>query len=396
MKSALRTPPLPLPTTRPLSFIVYLFFLLGGGAPPPLFSTSSSSSSSSSLLFVSAGIQKTNPCAQVPTLICQHGSYCTPGNANFGPEHEHLQLQTSESGYHCDCSPGYIGHECQVSVDKCTGGGWGGGGNSNNEEEGSVPFCYHGAQCQIHKGKYYCDCHTLNLHSSSTAIKYAGSVCQHPSTSFCATSLDTNHAPNFQYCTNDGTCNRWVSDGEDHPGCSCLDGYSGDRCEIQMNDPYAIYSAQYNNANGGGGGGKSAARTAGIVFLVLAIVILIPVIVCLVMRARRRKRRNNLTTATSEGGAVVFVDGKTVVGEGDLDADGSGTLGSSMNNNHDEKKEEEEVRESNGEEDGAHHDGDHDGKFTLDDEDDKQDDDDDAKDGEVKNGHAASSLTEIV
>ena len=321
-------------------------------------------------------MKKTNPCPEVPTLICQHGSFCIPGNAYFGPEHEHLQLQTSESGYHCECNDGYIGHECQISVDYCTSGGW-----SSNGEQG-VPFCYYGAQCQIHKGDYYCDCHTLNLHSASTATKYDGALCQHPSTSFCATSLVENHAPNFQYCTNDGTCNKWVADGEPHPGCSCLDGYRGDRCEIKMNDPFEEIMAQYNSKSGSGSGKYSSAQIAGIVLLVLGIVILLPVIICLVMRARRRKRRNNLTTASATlPSTTVFVDGKTVVGEGDLDADGSGTLGSSMNN--DEK-------ENNGD---AHHDDDDrdDDDLTMVEDEDKPDDD--TKDG--VNGNAAP-LTEIV
>lgn len=196
-----------------------------------------------------------------------------------------------------------------------------------------------------------------------------------------------NHAPNFQFCTNDGSCNKWVQDGEPHPGCSCLDGYTGERCEIEKNDPYADM-AQYNG--NGSGGNNSAARTAGIVLLVLALVVLIPVITCLVMRARRKKRRNDLTTATAGITTTTYtVDGKTVVGEGDLDADGSGTLGGSMIN--DEKF--DDMR-NNG--DDAHHDDDdHGDELNMEEEDDKPDDDD-TKDEVINNGKAAKPLSEIV
>jgi len=149
-----------------------------------------------------------------------------------------------------------------------------------------------------------------------------------------------------------------------------------------MNDPFEEIMAQYNSKSGSGSGKYSSAQIAGIVLLVLGIVILLPVIICLVMRARRRKRRNNLTTASATlPSTTVFVDGKTVVGEGDLDADGSGTLGSSMNN--DEK-------ENNGD---AHHDDDDrdDDDLTMVEDEDKPDDD--TKEG--VNGNAAP-LTEIV
>jgi len=147
-----------------------------------------------------------------------------------------------------------------------------------------------------------------------------------------------------------------------------------------MNDPFEEIMAQYNSKSGSGSGKYSSAQIAGILLLVLGIVILLPVIICLVMRARRRKRRNNLTTASATlPSTTVFVDGKTVVGEGDLDADGSGTLGSSLNN---------DGMENNGENGDAHHDDD---DLTMVEDEDKPDDD--TKDG--VNGNAAP-LTEIV
>ena len=62
----------------------------------------------------------------------------------------------------------------------------------------------------------YCDCNQLNEDSGPTAMKFAGLMCQHESTSMCAASLVGTHSPNHQFCTNHGKCVKLVSDTEPH------------------------------------------------------------------------------------------------------------------------------------------------------------------------------------
>lgn len=142
-------------------------------------------------------------------------------------------------------------------------------------------------------------------------------MCQHESTSLCAVSLVGEQAPNHQFCTNHGKCVKMVTGGEPHPGCICKDGWMGDHCEISR-DPFATLP-QMQSA-GGGTSGKVLFSV-----LVVAIVAAVATIGVIMMKARRKRN-------AADGPSPVVFQGqtktKTVVGEGDLEPDGSGTLGS--------------------------------------------------------------------
>jgi hypothetical protein len=239
-------------------------------------------------------------CPEVPTLRCKNGSTCTPGIASFGKMHDGLNLQTHDSGYHCKCQSGYIGHECEILAVECSG-----------NEKSSV--CYNGSRCD---GSGKCDCKALNQDSESTDTKYEGESCQYESTSFCVAALVGSHAPDYQFCTNHGVCVRLVAEGESHPGCVCKDGWSGNHCEIR-GDPFEMQSSKAT-----GEGKKANVSTALFSTLVVLIAIVTLGVIYALIKIRRR-RNESITT-------VVFSTSttKTVVGEGDLDADGSGTLGS--------------------------------------------------------------------
>lgn len=241
-------------------------------------------------------------CPEVPTLRCKNGSTCTPGIASFGGKHDELNLLTHDSGYHCKCQNGYIGHECEILVEECSG----------NE---ASPVCYNGSKC---KGSGKCDCKALNQDSGSTDTKYEGNSCQYESTSFCVVSLVGNHAPDYQFCTNHGECVRLVEEGESHPGCVCKDGWSGNHCEIR-GDPFEMQSSKAT-----GEGGKANVSTALLSTMIVLIAIVTLGIIYALVKIRRR--RNDSTTTVEFSTSKT----KTVVGEGDLDADGSGTLGSPM------------------------------------------------------------------
>ncbi|KAL3763603.1 hypothetical protein ACHAW5_009604 [Stephanodiscus triporus] len=193
-------------------------------------------------------------CPQVPTLHCRNGSTCESGMATIHEQHAHLNLQTHESGYHCVCLPGYIGHECQVEVDDCDAVT----GYDPSDATGTLRSCYHGSKCRAYSSssggssaaaQHYCDCESINRMSGPTAQKFAGIMCQHASTSMCAASLVVasssssssssspsslssvgTHSPNGQFCANHGTCVRMVSGDEPHPGCVCKDGWTGMHC----------------------------------------------------------------------------------------------------------------------------------------------------------------------
>lgn len=244
-----------------------------------------------------------NLCPEVPTLRCKNGSTCTPGPATFGL-HEHLNMQTNDNGYHCKCNKGWTGHDCSTIVDECSGGS-------------GTAACYNGSKCQKNG---QCNCNDLNQNSASSGTKFAGDMCQHESTSFCASSLVGNHAPNHQFCTNHGTCKKMVMDGEPHPGCTCTSGWMGDHCEISL-DPYSIPSHAKGSSSGGSNAGYIVLLTA----LILVICGTVAGIAFVIMKMRR----------TSDDGSEEVVFQTHMPGEGDkravsadmLDADGSGTLG---------------------------------------------------------------------
>lgn len=262
-------------------------------------------------------------CPEVPSLHCKNGSTCTPGVASFGSQHDHLALQTHDSGYHCKCSNGYIGHECEILIQECSS---------------TQHVCYNGSECQTNNKS--CDCDALNEESESTDTKYSGNMCQHVSTSFCAVTLVGNHAPNHQFCTNHGECVRLVSGGDPHPGCICKDGYTGDHCEVQS-DAYGV--PQSSSARGNDV--STLSKTMFGVMIVVMIVVTSSVIYFLgsnrrIDKASSRENydpesssaspesseltsNNTTTTTTTE---TISSLRKTQVGEGELDPDGSGTM----------------------------------------------------------------------
>lgn len=243
-------------------------------------------------------------CVEVPSLHCKHGSVCTPGIASFGKQHDHLDLQTHESGYHCKCKAGYIGHQCETEVNEC------------ESKSGRLQSCYHGSQCHSSGG---CDCNELNLNSGDTDAKFAGVMCQHESTSFCAASLVGTHSPNHQFCTNHGKCVKMVMGGETHPGCECADGWMGGHCEIRQ-DPFAKVKPQQGTNDDGG---IPIAMILALILMGVVALVVFPLFVLMFIRARDKRNDAKSSEKLFEGPA----DNKATV-YGDLDPDGSGTLGS--------------------------------------------------------------------
>mmetsp|Transcript_13284 Transcript_13284/g.28898 ORF Transcript_13284/g.28898 Transcript_13284/m.28898 type:complete len:384 (-) Transcript_13284:485-1636(-) len=263
-------------------------------------------------------------CPQVPSLRCQNGSVCEAGVATFGKKHDHLGLQTHESGFYCKCLPGYIGHECAIQVDDCEGET----GYNPSDPTGALHSCYHGSTCRTSDSGSYCDCKSLNKSSDPIAAKYAGLMCQHESTSMCAvTMLLENSAPDQQFCTNHGKCVRMVSNSEPHPGCVCRDGYQGDHCEIRA-DPFAGVQTP---DPGSGGGGNKGMGTALFSLLIITIVATLAIIGTVVYRSRKSDGSVGAVAAVFKGEGMKVPSPrkgkKPTVNVDDLDPDGSATLG---------------------------------------------------------------------
>lgn len=209
------------------------------------------------------------------------------------------------------CKPGFIGHDCQTVVDECGG------------TTGTSPSCYNGSKCQKNGT---CNCDELNRSGSSTDAKYAGVMCENISTSFCASSLIGNHAPNHQFCTNHGICKSLVMDGEPHPGCNCKDGYSGDHCELIM-DPFSRPLPTMGSNNGG------STNSIGAIILFSALIVAITGAIVGGALLLIRKRRSNNDDNRVVLDHIQMNGREKAVGVEALEADGSGTLGIPSNGN---------------------------------------------------------------
>ena len=283
-------------------------------------------------------------CPQVPSLRCRNGSTCLHGTTPIDARHSHLNLQTHESGYHCDCLPGYVGHECQVEVDDCDPVT----GYDPSDPSGALRSCYHGSKCRASPSSpsmsgggvggpgLYCDCESLNRASGPTALKFAGIMCQHASTSMCAASLVVSggggHSPNGQFCTNHGTCVKMVSGDEPHPGCACKEGWTGERCEIELGTGAEHVTAQMAEEVAASKKGATSAIAGDILlgcilFAVVAAAAYVPVAFVRARRVRRdaAEAAGGRDSDPAAGGKPSTATGGGAASVETTDADGGGT-----------------------------------------------------------------------
>lgn len=154
---------------------------------------------------------------EVPTcsLDCVRGT-CAKGFksydylVNTGPFPAQLGTDLiSSNGEHCVCPNGFTGLRCEIAVERC----------------GASKYCYNGSTCVYdNKGNPTCDCNSANSDDKS----YAGLSCEHEGTAYCEPGEDQDQKD--AYCVNGGTC---IEDTDSrHEGCLCPEGWSGDLCEI--------------------------------------------------------------------------------------------------------------------------------------------------------------------
>ena len=105
-----------------------------------------------------------------------------------------------------------------------------------------------------------------------------------------------------------------VTAGQPHPGCICREGWTGDHCELKRDPFVAVPKLQEAEE----GGGNQVAGWVLFSILIAAMAAVVLGIIVIVAKARRERR-----------GPGAMAVGKTAaeVGAGDLEMDGSGTLG---------------------------------------------------------------------
>ena len=151
-------------------------------------------------------------------LECEHGT-CSKGFKSYdeligtGPFPAQLAFDIiSANGEHCVCPSGWIGLKCEIPVEKCAGS--------------SDKYCYNGAKCQYFSdGSSVCDCNMAHTED----VSFAGVSCELEHTSYCEPGFDQDQKDAF--CTNHGQC--VVESDTRHTGCICEDGWSGDLCDIE-------------------------------------------------------------------------------------------------------------------------------------------------------------------
>ena len=140
--------------------------------------------------------------------------------------------QNGDSGYTCECPPGYTGTNCEALIDDCA----------------SAP-CQNAGTCTSGVNAYACSCPAgftgtnceINVDDCSPNPCQNGGVCQDGVASHtcscppgytgadCETLIDNCAAAP---CQNGGTC----TSGVNAYACSCVAGFTGTNCEINIDD----------------------------------------------------------------------------------------------------------------------------------------------------------------
>lgn len=94
-------------------------------------------------------------------------------------------------------------------------------------------LCLHGSKCVKNNQQHGCDCSQADetLGVTNTSL-FAGDSCQHPATDICTYGNNVPGRPLY-FCTNQGTCNDYVSPSDPNPGCTCPPDWTGPHCEMR-------------------------------------------------------------------------------------------------------------------------------------------------------------------
>ena len=105
-------------------------------------------------------------------------------------------------------------------------------------------YCLNGGKCEMtmeedtgFKKEYHCDCST----AVSDTDLYAGTACQHKSTTFCTQPAHDAPTPEgAMFCVNGGRCKE-----NPYEGCECSSAFTGFHCEYSVEEAEGI---EYDNS----------------------------------------------------------------------------------------------------------------------------------------------------
>jgi hypothetical protein len=160
-------------------------------------------------------------------LQCQNGGTCAQGAKGLGSlgpvvqDVAHLN-QTYDDAFfeHCVCPDGWVGVECDHKIEVCGKG---------------EHFCLHGSSCVSNNERHSCDCSTADeqVGSAGDPPLFAGTSCEHVASDIC-TIDDPRPGRPFYFCVNGGSCLGFAGGDAPHPGCACVNDWSGESCEIRQ------------------------------------------------------------------------------------------------------------------------------------------------------------------
>jgi len=129
-------------------------------------------------------------------------------------------------------------------------------------------------------------------------------------------------------------------EGDDaHPGCVCNPGWAGDRCEIRENTLKEIAEMRHADNKNSSEGGNPIAGKILFSLLIIAMGMVSTGIIVMLMKAKRQSDGGGGDGSAGAAAAATTTGGdpaKTVLGQGDLEPDGSGTLGTPSPNENDD------------------------------------------------------------
>lgn len=166
--------------------------------------------------------------------------------------------------------------------------------------------CENGSECiesEKDEGNYYCDCEAINENEA-----YHGLSCEHKATVYC--NLGSKFSK-ISFCTNGGSCKKYVGVNDEHLGCLCDSKYEGPHCQFVA----GTQPKNWHNSFTASQPGTDVQISGAAIFLITLICIAVVIGTSMVVwRGLKRRAAGSYAAETTEG---------TSSRNGELSVDGS-------------------------------------------------------------------------